>query len=203
MRILDYIPHFLREVKEYQNISLAETPELNDLKNEIDFVLKNQFILTADNYGLGRWESFIDTFLTSEDDIETRRKKLLLMVVENRPYTIKSLQNLLNYVFGDGVFQLSLNKFTLNIMYSTENEVDQNLLKNFLRRTLPANILYKLNGTKDDPVNPEIPDDGGDSGGGDSGDDPVVTTGNTHSYLNSYTHAQLKSYTHGKLKEGI
>lgn len=174
MEIIEYIPHFLRDVLEYKNISTIETSELQKVADDIDYVFKNQFIGSADAYGLSRFESYIHSFSTANDDLETRRKKLLMVTLENRPYTMKSIEKMLSLFFGDYGFDLELNGFELTIKTNYEFDGDTKLVETFLRNVLPANIYYHLNLRE-----------------------------NTHLDYSAYTHAQLSAYTHEELMKGL
>lgn len=184
MRLIEYIPLFLREVLEYRNISDTETPRLETLKRDIDSVFKNQFIATADNYGLSRFETFIQSFVRDDDTLDMRRKKLLLMMSEHRPYTIKSIELLLNSVFGEKMFKLTIDNFELTVSYDPSVTSSLNLVEYFLRRVLPANIHYEI--SEMDALLP--------TGGTRSG---------THKYYETFTHESLEIYTHKQVEEGV
>lgn len=208
MRIVEYIPHFLREVLEYQNISDVETPELQKLKGEIDFVFKNQFISTADNYGLSRFESYIESFAGADDDLETRRKKLLLMTSENRPYTVKSLERLLENIFGDGQFEIKIENFTLTVKIAPTFNSDVKLVERYLHRVLPANILCvveQLEITAEKYTHDYWSSLTNDQLSAYSHDDLAgeVSTFNTYNRMSEFSHNTLSSFTHNELEEGI
>lgn len=182
MRIVEYIPHFLREILEFQNISDVETSEIQRLKEKIDFVLKNQFISTADSYGLSRLESYVETFAGANDDLETRRKKLLLMTSENRPYTVKSLKSLLENVFGKSKFELSIDGFELTVKLAPTFDSDEIMLENYLKKVLPANVYFRIT---------------------DGEEVPEVEKHDTYDELTEFTYTQLASFTYEELEGGI
>lgn len=179
MNIIEHIPHFLREVREFKSISNIEKSELGRLKTEIETVLNNQFIKTADENGLLRFESFIESYVGVDDDLETRRKKLLLMTSENRPYTLKKLKGLLENVFGENAFELSLNNFELNVTISPTFDSDIELVKIYLAKILPANIFFKVTQGEE------------------------ISKFNTYERMTQFTHSQLSSFTHAQIEEGI
>lgn len=174
MELIKYIPHFLRDVEEYKEISKIGTIELNKLNENADFVFRNQFVLSADNWGLQQWESKIETFIGENDDLEARRKKLLVMIFENRPYTLKSLRTLLDATFGAEAFEVTLDQFTLTVLIRQAFELDVDLLNEILKRILPANINFT-----------------------------VIYMGKSHFKYKSegYTHESMSAYTHAELKE--
>ena len=59
VNLASYLPSFLAEFKE--NIALldAENPELEFLWKSFDRILKNEYISTADEYGLSRFEDIV------------------------------------------------------------------------------------------------------------------------------------------------
>ncbi|MFR2022916.1 MAG: hypothetical protein ACLS6C_09965 [Clostridia bacterium] len=57
-KLIDYLPYVIRDYAEFQGIMGSEQPEIEKAWNTTDDLLDNQFIPTAGNMGLSRWERF-------------------------------------------------------------------------------------------------------------------------------------------------
>lgn len=55
-KLIDYLPYVIRDYAEFQGIMGSEQPEIEKAWNTTDDLLDNQFIPTAGNMGLSRWE---------------------------------------------------------------------------------------------------------------------------------------------------
>lgn len=55
-KLINYLPYVVRDYAEFQGITGAEQPEFETAWAAADDLLANQFIKTAGNLGLSRWE---------------------------------------------------------------------------------------------------------------------------------------------------
>ena len=58
-KLIDYLPYVIRDYAEFQGIMGSEQPEIEKAWNTTDDLLNNQFIPTAGNMGLSRWEKIL------------------------------------------------------------------------------------------------------------------------------------------------
>ena len=55
-RLMSYLPYVLRDYTEIQAILVSQQPELDQVWEAAESLLENQFIVSAEGLGLGRWE---------------------------------------------------------------------------------------------------------------------------------------------------
>ena len=67
-QIIDYLPYVLRDVVEYRQLMEAEQPELAALWAAQDKVLADQYIVTATEYGISRWEAILGIYPRTRTD---------------------------------------------------------------------------------------------------------------------------------------
>lgn len=106
IELLKKLPLFHRNIYEFQQISKATTPELEQLLHKIDFILDNWFIDTSDEYGISRMEKIVGIVSDSNIDLETRRFNLLLKMSEKLPYTDETLEERLTSLCGAGNYSI-------------------------------------------------------------------------------------------------
>ena len=76
-KLIDYLPYVIRDYAEFQGIMGSEQPEIEKAWNTTDDLLDNQFIPTAGNMGLSRWEKILGITPKGTDSLEDRRFRIL------------------------------------------------------------------------------------------------------------------------------
>ena len=74
--LVSYLPLYLDGYEENPATLEAENPEFILIWNATDRVLKNEFIETADEYGISRFEKILNIFPSKEDTLESRRARV-------------------------------------------------------------------------------------------------------------------------------
>ena len=76
--LVSYLPPFMADYKEIRETLKAEDPEFRLIWDASQSVLYNEFIMTADEYGISRYEKMLDLYPAKEDTLESRRAKVLI-----------------------------------------------------------------------------------------------------------------------------
>ena len=74
--LVSYLPPIMAEFQEYRVTLEAENPEFVLVWNATDQVLQNEFIATADEYGISRFEQILNILPSKEDTLESRRSRV-------------------------------------------------------------------------------------------------------------------------------
>lgn len=85
--LVSYLPPFVADYKETNLTLTAENPEFVLVWKAADRVLKNEFIATADEYGIGRFEKILHIFPSINDTLEIRRARVQTKWFTVLPYT--------------------------------------------------------------------------------------------------------------------
>lgn len=141
--LVSYLPPFLQEYKEQNNALTAENPEFTIVWNAADRVLKNEFISTADEYGIARYEKILGILPFAEDTLESRRARVQSRWFITIPYTMKSLLAKLIALCGENHFTITkyFSEYHLDIDTNLElfNQVGE--LERIVERMLPCNLV--------------------------------------------------------------
>lgn len=139
MKLNEYMPPFLRNVREFNEIFKSEDVEIDEVKYQIDKMLTEVIVKTADSYGLERYEK-IYGIRNKLETIEARRMNILFKINNRIPYTLKWLINTLNESIGVDNYKLVAKNYelyiTINLAYTEAAE----MLKSNLIKQIPANI---------------------------------------------------------------
>ena len=98
--LLSYWMPTLKMLKEFKEIAKTEEPELEYLLQEMEKVLANMFIDTADVYGIKQFEDMMGLYPAEGESLETRRFNVLVKWNDKVPYTEKELYNRLESLCG-------------------------------------------------------------------------------------------------------
>lgn len=85
--LVSYLPPFVAEYKETNLTLTAENPEFVLVWEAADRALKNEFIATADEYGIGRFEKILHILPSRDDTLESRRARVQSRWFTSLPYT--------------------------------------------------------------------------------------------------------------------
>ncbi len=96
VNLSDYLPQFLREYKELRAVTDAEEPEFDRLRRAVSSVLNNEFIETADEDGMARFEKLLRIVPASSDTLESRRARVQSRWFTELPYTLRMFIQKLN-----------------------------------------------------------------------------------------------------------
>lgn len=174
--ILEHWPPILQQIREFQEIAKVENPYLTWLWNKIEEILDNQFIVTANEEGLSRYENMLSLDVPATDTIETRRFRLLTRYQEQVPYTYKVLIQLLDSLLGEGKYIIERDAadktLTVKIELTVKGQFDA--VEEMLERIVPQNVVLL-----------------------------VELRFNQHYKFESFTHDDLTAYTHKQLREDV
>lgn len=114
-RLLDYLPPVLREVMEFRAINEANEPEISIAWDALALVLANQFLDTADEWGVSMWERELKIYPKDTDTMEVRKTRIKGLWNMELPYTFPWLKNWLTGLCGPEGHDESVDGYTINI----------------------------------------------------------------------------------------
>jgi hypothetical protein len=102
MEIESYIPDVLKNVREFVSLAAAENPALENVSNAIDTVKAEQFVNTADEAGIKRYEAIVKITPKGTDTLEERKFAVLTKYNAETPFTEKKVNEILTSLCGEG-----------------------------------------------------------------------------------------------------
>ncbi|MCH5205644.1 MAG: DUF2313 domain-containing protein [Oscillospiraceae bacterium] len=141
--LVEYLPPFLAEYKEINAALTAENPEFKISWDAAEQTLKNEFISTADEYGIKRFEKLLKIFPSADDTLESRRSRVLSRWFAEIPYTERVLISKLISLCGESNFTLKTDyeRYTLEIETSLNLFGQVEELQFMLDELVPANMV--------------------------------------------------------------
>lgn len=141
-KLINYLPYQVREFREYQGITTGEQPEFELAWDAQEEVFVNQFVDTALDYGLSRWEKMLKIFPKGTDTLETRRARIKAKLNNFVPYTIRVLAQMLTAISDGEPFELTLEPGTYFLSITTHWGASGQIegLEYLINNIVPMNI---------------------------------------------------------------
>lgn len=171
--ILSYLPPVLREVYEMQAVAQGENSALNDLWQGTEDLMNDQFIDSATENGVSRWEKMLLLTPKDTDTLPERKFRVKSALSGRLPFTIWVLREQLDALCGAGNYELTVDHAAYKVTVLLALAAQQNFeaAQEMLYNMLPANLVIE-----------------------------VSLMYNRHEDLTGYVHGKLLGYTHQELK---
>lgn len=161
--LVSYLPPFMADYKEIAVTLEAENPEFVIAWNAAESVLKNEFIESADEYGISRFEKILNILPSKEDTLESRRARVQTRWFYTIPYTLRVFIEKLIVLCGNGNFTIikNYNEYRLTIITHLELYGQTDELENVIDYMIPANIAVTAENRLDYTLNGNVYSTGG------------------------------------------
>ena len=175
-KLQDYLPSILLKTYEFPLLCDTEQPEIDRLRDAADAVLDAQFISTAGETAIARYEKIFGITPMDTDTLDERRFKVLAKINAQLPFSVRRLRQQLATLCGVDGYKLELDgdRYTLTVKVALTAKRNQQAVEELLADIVPANM--------------------------------VCTTSllyNQHADLTRFTHAQLAALTHFEIREEV
>lgn len=144
--LIEYLPPFIAQYGEIAAALNAETPEFNEINAKIGEILDNEFIGTANEFGISRFEKMLGITPYDTDTLDDRRFRVLSKFNETTPYTLRSLEDMLKNICGENgyILELIADEYTVKVQIALKVKKQAGLVGETLERILPCNMLYSV-----------------------------------------------------------
>ena len=141
--LVSYLPPFMADFKEISVNLEAEKTEFVLVWNAADRVLQNEFIESADEYGISRFEKILNILPSTEDTLESRRARVQARWFNTIPYTMKAFLAKLVALCGDSDFTVTkeYEKYTVTILTNLELFGQVEELEHIIESMMPCNMI--------------------------------------------------------------
>lgn len=145
-QLLEYLPYVAREYTELQSMMQAEQPEIERAWADVEQLLDEQFIHTAGEMGLSRWEKILYIIPKGTDTLEERRFRILARLCEQLPYTIRRLRSMLDALCGAGtcLVYVEENSYVLWVKLGLAAMSNMYEVRELLERVTPQNLVIEM-----------------------------------------------------------
>lgn len=144
--LVSYLPSFISAYTETSAALKAEDPEFRIIWDASRRVLYNEFIMTADEYGISRYEKMLGIYPAKEGTLESRRAKVLIRWTATLPYTDRMLFEKLIAICGENNFVLTkqYDKYRIEVEVSLELFGQLEELEKVVGMMIPCNMVIVI-----------------------------------------------------------
>lgn len=107
-----YLPSYYDGILETDELMSTENVMFDDLQQNVDTMIMNQYIVTMNEDGCKYYEDIFGIIASVDDTLEFRRQRIINRVSQTPPFTLPWLTMRLDAIIGVG-------KYTLNVEYGT------------------------------------------------------------------------------------
>ena len=100
-KLQDYLPPILLKTYEFPLLCETEQPEIDRLHDGADAVLDAQFLSTAGEYAISRYEKIFGVVPQDTDTLDERRFKVLTRINTQLPFSVRRLRQQLETLCGE------------------------------------------------------------------------------------------------------
>lgn len=174
--LISYLPEFMRCYKELEKILNAQRPEVQSLEDATEVLKNNQFIISADEQGIKKFEDMLSVTALDDDSLENRKFRVLSKWNNAIPYTVWVLRVKLATLCGtDGyILQVFHKDYKVKVRVALKSKRNYKMVEEMLAEVIPANMVIDLS-----------------------------LLYNQHETLKKYTHRQLAEYTHDQIRNEV
>ena len=175
-KLNEYLPSILLKTYEFPLLCNTEQREFDRLNTAVDEVLDAQFVSTAGERGIKRYEQIFSIVPQDTDTLDERRFRVLAKINAQLPFSIRRLRQQLATLCGEDGYRMEIDggRYTLTVKVALTAKRNQQAVEELLADIVPANM--------------------------------VCTTSllyNQHADLTRFTHAQLALLTHFEIREEV
>ena len=175
-KLNEYLPSILLKTYEFPLLCDTEQREFDRLNTAVDEVLDAQFVSTAGERGIERYEQIFSIFPQDTDTLDERRFRVLAKINAQLPFSIRRLRQQLATLCGEDGYRMEIDggRYMLTVKVALTAKRNQQAVEELLADIVPANM--------------------------------VCTTSllyNQHADLTRFTHAQLALLTHFEIREEV
>lgn len=144
--LIESLPPKIAEIQEFKEITSTEDIEINSLEEGQKRILNENFINTATQYGVKRYEELFKIRAdTLNESLEFRKLRLKNRKLDKAPFTHKFLCNKLETLFGKDNYKVEVENdiYTLKVEVNTFDwNMFNEIIDNF-RYIIPCNMLME------------------------------------------------------------
>ncbi len=171
--LINYLPEFLQNIDEFKKLFDALEYEIHKVSAYQAELLNGQFIYDCNEKYIEAFEKLLG-ISAFDDDIDKRRKNIILKFNEKLPYTVFRLKESLSLICGEKNFAVFIfydeYKVILRINFNSNEIIDVQKLAD---RMIPANMLVD------------------------------ILKFNTHKVLERFKHSYLSDFSHNELYSSV
>ncbi len=143
--LLQYVPHWFRQILDFQKICQTESEQMEALSAAIHEVADNFFFQTMNEGAVSMWEKIFGIVPNPQTEtLDFRRQRVLNRISMQPPFALGFLYQKMDQIIGKGKYEIYVDypNYTLYIRSSAENQSYATEVSYTVGRIKPAHIVF-------------------------------------------------------------
>ena len=140
-----YVPQIYKGFTEMEDLIAVEDNILDEAENEKKNLEDNQYVLTANEYGIEQYEDMLDIIPNpAVETLQFRRDRIINRLSMTPPFTFRFLKKKLDEIIGVGKWKayIDFSTYTLYVESSASNQIWFEEIIITMSNLKPANIVF-------------------------------------------------------------
>lgn len=140
-----YVPQIYKGFTEMEDLIAVEDNILDEAENEKKNLEDNQYVLTANEYGIEQYEDMLDIIPNpAVETLQFRRDRIINRLSMTPPFTFRFLKKKLDEIIGVGKWKayIDFSTYTLYVESSANNQIWFEEILITMTNLKPANIVF-------------------------------------------------------------
>lgn len=140
-----YVPQIYKGFIEMEDLIAVEDNILDEAENEKKNLEDNQYVLTANEYGIEQYEDMLDIIPNpAVETLQFRRDRIINRLSMTPPFTFRFLKKKLDEIIGVGKWKayIDFSTYTLYVESSANNQIWFEEILITMTNLKPANIVF-------------------------------------------------------------
>lgn len=145
---MPYLPSFYEEILDFVELTDTETAEIISIEQAVQQLFDNQFVMTSSEQGIKRREKILGIQADSATEtLDFRRKRIINRYSTKPPFTMRYLQERLDFLVGAGraIISVDVQNFVLTVTVGIDEAAVFKEVEHTVKTTKPANMVYRQN----------------------------------------------------------
>lgn len=145
-RLLEYLPSIYHDVIDFVELTGTGAQEVISAEQAIKTLFDDQFVTEASEQAIKRREKMLGIQADpTTETLEFRRKRLINRYSTKPPFTVRYLQERLDFLVGKGLTIVEADPltFTLTVITNIDNAALFKEVERTVKVTKPANMIYQ------------------------------------------------------------
>ena len=154
-RLLNYLPDIYHEVIDFVELTDTGAQEVVSAEQAISTLFDDQYVTEASEQAVKRREKMLGIQADpTTETLDFRRKRLINRYSTKPPFTVRYLQQRLDFLVGAGLTIVSVDPqaFILTVTTNIDNAALFKEVEHTVRVTKPANMLYQQQTSLQDTI---------------------------------------------------
>ncbi|BFH11188.1 DUF2313 domain-containing protein [Bacillus cereus] len=154
-KLMQHLPEFYYDILEFVELTDTETTELAIVQKAVERLFDDQFVLTASETALKRREQMLGIQADpTQESLDFRKKRIINRYSTKPPFTIRYLQERLDFLVGAGraVVSVDPERFIITVTADIKDAPVFKEVDRTVKTTIPANLVYQQHTALEDVI---------------------------------------------------